>query len=127
MQGQVEVTPIAGACGAVVSGVNLSQPLGNETFAAVHHAFLNHQVIFFRDQDLTPGQQIGFSRRFGELWISEQYEALEGYPEIIEIVKDIRAFAIIMGVATLAFAQAFYILAPEMFATASTGVAWADL
>jgi taurine dioxygenase len=88
MQGQVEVTPIAGACGAVVSGVDLSRPLGNETFAAVHQAFLDHQVIFFRDQDLTPEQQIDFSRRFGDLRISEQYEALEGYPEIIEIAKE---------------------------------------
>ena len=45
MQGQIEVTPIAGACGAVISGVDLTLSLGNETFAAVHQAFLDHQVI----------------------------------------------------------------------------------
>ena len=45
-------------------------------------------MIFSRDQDLTPEQQVEFSRRLGELRISEQYEWLEGYPEIIEIVKE---------------------------------------
>ena len=82
-----EIKPISGACGAEISGVDLSKPLGNAKFAAVHQALLDHQVIFFRDQDLTPEQQVEFSRRFGELRISEQYESLEGYPEIIEIVK----------------------------------------
>ncbi|MEL0018891.1 MAG: TauD/TfdA family dioxygenase [Rickettsiales bacterium] len=88
MNGEIEVTPIAGACGAEISGVDLAQPLGNEGFATVHQALLDHGVIFFRDQVLTPEQQIAFSRRFGDLRISEQYESLEGYPEIIEIVKE---------------------------------------
>ncbi len=88
MNGEIEVTPITGACGAEISGVDLAQPLGNEGFATVHQALLDHGVIFFRDQVLTPEQQIAFSRRFGDLRISEQYESLEGYPEIIEIVKE---------------------------------------
>lgn len=87
-EGELTVRPIAGACGAELSAVDLSKPLGNDLFAQVHQALLEHQVIFFRDQDLTPEQQIAFSRRFGELRISEQYESLEGYPEIIEIVKE---------------------------------------
>jgi taurine dioxygenase len=88
MNGEIEVTPITGACGAEISGVDLAQQLGNEGFATVHQALLDHGVIFFRDQALTPEQQIAFSRRFGDLRISEQYESLEGYPEIIEIVKE---------------------------------------
>lgn len=88
MPQDVKVRKISGACGAVISGVDLSQPLGNEAFADIHRALLDHQVIFFLDQQLTPDQQIEFSRRFGELRISEQYESLEGYPEIIEIVKE---------------------------------------
>ena len=88
MNGEIEVTPIAGACGAEISGVDLAQPLGNEGFATVHQALLDHGVIFFRDQALTPAQQIAFSRRFGDLRISEQYESLEDYPEIIQIVKE---------------------------------------
>ena len=83
----IEIKPISGACGAKISGGDLSKPRGKENFAAVHQALLDHQVIFFRDQYLTPEQQVEFSRRFGELRISEQYERLKGYPEIIEIVK----------------------------------------
>ena len=96
------IKQISGACGAEISGVDLSKPLGNEKFAAVHQALLDHQVIFFRDQDLTPEQQVEFSRRFGELRISEQYEWLEGYPEIIEIVKepDNTGIVVTFGIAT---------------------------
>lgn len=88
MSGEIEIRPLSGACGAEISGVDLSEPLGNEAFAAVHQALLDHQVIFFREQNLTPDQQVAFSRRFGELRISEQYESLEGHPEIVEIVKE---------------------------------------
>lgn len=88
MSDAIEIKPISGACGAEISGVDPSKPLGNEKFVAVHQAMLDHQVIFFCDQDLTPEQQVEFSRLFGELRISEQYEWLEGYPEIIEIVKE---------------------------------------
>ncbi len=49
-----EIKPISGACGAEISGVDLSKPLGNAKFAAVHQALLDHQVIFFRDHYLTP-------------------------------------------------------------------------
>ena len=56
MTQKIDVTPLSGACGAVITGVDLSEPLGNETFAAIHQALLDHQVIFFRDQNLTPDQ-----------------------------------------------------------------------
>ena len=49
---------------------------------------LENQVIFFRDQNLTPDQQVAFSWRFRDLRLSEQYESLNGHPEIIEIVKE---------------------------------------
>ena len=84
----IEINPISGACGAEILGADLSKPLGTEDIAAVHQALLDHQVIFFRDQKITPEQQVSFSRRFGDLRISNQYEGLEDFPEIIEIVKD---------------------------------------
>lgn len=84
----IEINPISGACGAEILGADLSKPLGTEDFAAVHQALLDHQVIFFRDQKITPEQQVSFSRRFGDLRISNQYEGLEDFPEIIEIVKE---------------------------------------
>ena len=75
-----EIKPISGVCGAEISGVDLSKPLGNAKFAAVHQALLDHQVIFFRDQDLTPEQQVEFSRRFGELRIASSTNRWRAIP-----------------------------------------------
>ena len=52
--------------GALVHGVDLSRPLDEPTFKQVHDALIEHCVIFFRDQHLTPQQQKAFGRRFGE-------------------------------------------------------------
>ena len=91
----ISVEQIAGACGAIIDGVDLSQDLDEEIFAEVHGAFLEHLVIFFRDQKLTPEQHIAFARRFGSLRISDQYLPLDGYPEILEIVKEPEATSIV--------------------------------
>jgi taurine dioxygenase len=85
---RIEVKPSAGACGAEIHGVDLSQDLDNETFAEIHKAFLEHQVIFFRDQDLTPDQHRAFGKRFGDLNIHPHYEPLEGHPEIMPVIKE---------------------------------------
>ena len=48
----IEVTPISGALGALVSGVELKDPLQEEVFAEIYKAFLDYKVIFFKDQTL---------------------------------------------------------------------------
>ena len=48
------------ALGAVVSGVDLREPLTDEDFATIHGALVEHQVLFFRDQDLDDDQQRAF-------------------------------------------------------------------
>ena len=53
--------------GAEITGVDLSRPLDDATFKAVHAAWLRHQVLVFRHQTLDGDQQIAFGRRFGEL------------------------------------------------------------
>ena len=60
------VHPIAGALGAEISGVDLSRDPGEETVGAIRRAWLEHLVIFFRDQRLSPAQFLAFGRRFGE-------------------------------------------------------------
>jgi taurine dioxygenase len=85
---RIDVKPVAGACGAEVTGVDLSQSLDNETFAEIHQAFLDHQVLFFRDQNLTEDEHKAFGRRFGDLNIHPRYVPLEGHPEIFPIRKD---------------------------------------
>jgi taurine dioxygenase len=75
--------------GAEVIGLDLAKPLSGEAFARIHRAHLDHHVLVFRDQDITPEQQIVFSRRFGPLQIHvlKQF-ALPGYPEVL-IVSNI--------------------------------------
>ena len=85
---QVTVSPISGALGAEIGGVDLSQPLDNKTFSDIYQAFHDHLVIFFRDQIITPEQQKDFARRFGKLHIHPLTEGLDDHPEIVEIVKE---------------------------------------
>jgi taurine dioxygenase len=84
----IKVTPIAGSLGAEISGVDLSRPLDDATFEEVRKAFLDHCVIFFRDQKITPDQQKDFSRRFGTLNVHPYVGHLAGHPEIIPIIKE---------------------------------------
>jgi taurine dioxygenase len=82
------VKPLAGALGAEIFGVDLAAPLGNQTFAEIHRAFIDHQVIFFRDQKLTPEQHKAFSAKFGKLEITRYVRSIEGHPEIIPVIKE---------------------------------------
>ena len=79
---------VAGALGAELSGVDLSQPQSDETIAAIRQALVEHQVIFFRDQTLTPAQQVAFGARFGPLNIHPYVTGMAGQPEVMEIVKE---------------------------------------
>lgn len=72
--------------GAEVVGLDLSQPLPDDTFRQVHRAHLDHHVLVFRNARITPAQQIAFSRRFGPLQrhVLHQF-ALPGHPEILVV------------------------------------------
>jgi taurine dioxygenase len=72
------VHPIAGAIGAEISGVDAAKELDAETVAAIRQAWLEHLVVFFRDQALTPTQFLAFGRRFGE---PIEYPFVKGLPE----------------------------------------------
>lgn len=87
-QGTIAVERMAGALGAVISGVNLAEPLGDNAIGKIRHALLEHQVIFFHDQHLTPEQHLAFGNRFGELQIHEFVEGSPLDPRIIEVRKE---------------------------------------
>lgn len=84
----IEVRPLTSALGAELHGVDLSKPLSNREFDTIHRAFLDHQVIFFRDQKLTPEQHLAFACKFGELDIHPFAAGLEDYPQILPIIKE---------------------------------------
>jgi taurine dioxygenase len=81
----IDVRPITGNFGAEIFDVDLSKPVSEELHREINQALLNHGVIFFRDQDITPAQHITFGRLFGELDIHPFIPNLEGYPEIIAL------------------------------------------
>ena len=82
----ISVRKLATHLGAEIAGVDLSQPLAEDDFAKVAHAFFENQVVVFRDQRLTPGAQVAFTRRFGELEQHVRKEhRLAGYPEILVV------------------------------------------
>jgi len=74
----IEVRPVAGALGAEIGGVNIARPLESKVVAEIHQAFLDHLVIFFRNQKLTPQEELAFARRFGQ---PMEYPQLKGLPE----------------------------------------------
>lgn len=86
---QFDVRPFAEKVGAEIVGLDLSRPLNDADFARVHKAHLDHHVVVFRDQQITPQQQIEFSRRFGllQIHVLKQF-LLANHPEIL-IVSNI--------------------------------------
>src|SRR5881396_2009213 len=83
----ISVQPVAGALGAEISGVDLAKDLSDDTVAAIRRAWLQHLVIFFRDQDLSPAEFLAFARRFGEPIEYPFVKGLDEFPEIIPVVK----------------------------------------
>jgi taurine dioxygenase len=83
----LEANRIAGALGAEIEGVDLSRDLPDEVLAEIRAALLEHCVIFFRNQSLTPDQQLAFARRWGEIHLHPFMEGMPSHPEILEIVK----------------------------------------
>lgn len=76
--------------GAELLGLDLTNPLNDADFSRVHQAHLDHHLLVFRDQKITPAQQIEFSRRFGALQIHVLHQfQLAGHPEIL-IISNIK-------------------------------------
>lgn len=82
------VTPVTPRVGALVSGINITQPLSNSEVDALHEALAQHQVLFFRDQPFTFDSQKAFGRLFGELHIHPNTPGPEAHPQILPIHAD---------------------------------------
>jgi len=83
----MQIHPVAGALGAEVSGVDLAR-LSNADSAAIQDAFRDHLVLFFRDQRVTPEQQMDFTRLFGPLQVTPFVKAMDGYPYMVRVLKE---------------------------------------
>jgi len=81
------VRRFAGAAGADVTGVDLSQEVSDEVLAEIRAALLDNLVICVRDQRFTPAQQLAFAKRWGEIHLHPFMQGMPDYPEILAIVK----------------------------------------
>jgi taurine dioxygenase len=79
----LDIVRLGGNIGAEIRGVDLRRELDDATFAAIHDAFVRHQVVILRDQDITLEQQKAFAKRFGELSIHPFSPNLDDQREVI--------------------------------------------
>jgi taurine dioxygenase len=95
---RIGVNKVTPYIGAEISGVDLCQRLDDETFQAIHDALMENLVIFFRDQAMSPEQQVAFGRRFGELHIHPGapvlHEEQEGQPRLGDLTRIPYAYGI---------------------------------
>ena len=84
----LDVRPMTKRIGAEIFGVDLNQPLGNQTVSELHDALMQHQVIFFRDQPLTHESHKRLGRYFGDLAYHSGVAGLAEHPEIVAIHAD---------------------------------------
>ena len=83
MSERLSITPLGPYIGAQVSGVDITRPLSDNQFEQLYHAVLRHQVVFLREQNITPEQQRDLALRFGDLHIHPVYPHAPGVDEII--------------------------------------------
>lgn len=81
----ITVAPVAAALGAEIHGVDLSEPLDDATIKEIRSAWLEHKVLFFRDQDIDVEQHKAYARRFGDLHVHPVLQQMkdQGHPEVV--------------------------------------------
>src|SRR5438445_11848286 len=77
------VTPLHDALGCEITGITLAQAVEPKLFGKIYEAFLDYELILFRDVDLPPATQVAFARSFGEVQIHvmNQYQKYPEHPE----------------------------------------------
>ena len=85
---EIIINPASGSIGAEIHGVNLSTDLSDAVFSEIRQTFIDHGLIFFRNQELTPDDHLRFAKRWGEININRFFAKVEGYEQIAEVKKD---------------------------------------
>ncbi|MFM1814784.1 MAG: hypothetical protein RLZ98_1479 [Pseudomonadota bacterium] len=84
----VSMRPMSATTGMEILDVDLSKPLSDAAYREIRLALNDWGVVTFRDQKITPAEQVGFARRFGEVPPAEFLETVEGTPEVGLIKKE---------------------------------------
>ncbi len=82
------INPTSGSMGVEIHNVDLSKELSDSLFSEIRETFIEHGLIFFRDQELTPDDHLSFAKRWGEININRFFAKVEGYDQIAEVKKD---------------------------------------
>lgn len=86
---RLTIRRVAGPLGAEITGIDIARDLEDDAvIAEIRSAFVEHQVVFFRDQQLTPTEQVRFGRCFGPLNIHPYVKGMPSHPEVMEIIKE---------------------------------------
>ena len=86
--GQIEVVPVSGGVGVEVHNVDIKSGIDAGTFDELRAAFVEHGLIFLRDQDITPDEHIAFAERWGEININRFFPRLDGYDQVATVTKE---------------------------------------
>ena len=84
----IDVRPKSGSVGAEIFGVDLNKEISKEHFLEIRRAFGEFGVIFFRDQHLTPDEEIEFAEKWGIININRFFTNVDGYPKIAMVLKE---------------------------------------
>jgi len=93
----IQIKPVSPALGSQVSGVDLSQPLGDATFRRIEQAWFDGLILLFRGQQLDETQQARFCERFGTLaGVLNQHTGRGNHPSVM-YVSNIRENGQLIG------------------------------
>ena len=83
----MRVAPVGCGLGAEISGIDMAR-LDHGAFTEIRRAFLDHLVLFFRDQRLGPEQQVALTRRFGPVLRVPYVAHLQEHPDVVAVLKE---------------------------------------
>ena len=83
-----QAQPFSGAIGGVVQGINLCRPIDETAFTFLRSALLEYEVLFFRDQPMSPENHAAFANLFGQPQLHEAYDHVDGYPQLTILEND---------------------------------------
>ena len=85
----LKVTPLTPSIGAIISGISLNKDLNSGTIEQIYSALINHQVVFFRDQNISPETHLKLAESLGEIDPGHPvYPHVEGHQSIVLLKND---------------------------------------
>ena len=83
----MNISPFNKNCGVLIEDIDLSN-LTDDEFLKIRESFVEHGLVFFRNQNISPSQHIEFATKFGQIVVNKIFKHLENHPEIAVVNKD---------------------------------------